>query len=112
MFKALYSGNNAGIDNKKVTAPAPSNCANIPINAVTIQTMTTLPRVINISRLTIGLNRPLSVIMPKNIIAKINMMTTLITDSKPLLKNLTKSLMPYPNSKAPILELKSYQRPD
>lgn len=68
--------------------------------------MTTLPRVINISRLTIGLNRPLSVIMPKNIIAKINMMTTLITDSKPLLKNLTKSLMPYPNSKAPILGIK------
>ena len=67
MFKALYSGNNAGIDNKKVT-DLHHLIANIPINAVTIQTMTTLPRVINISRLTIGLNRPLSVIMPKNII--------------------------------------------
>ena len=50
----------------KVAAPAPSNCANEPINAVITQTIITLPLVININRFTKGLNNPLSVIMPKD----------------------------------------------
>ncbi len=36
-------GNNAGIESKNVTAPAPSNWAIVPIKAVIAQTMTTLP---------------------------------------------------------------------
>ena len=55
-----------GIESRKVTAPAPSNCANEPINAVITQTIITLPLVININRFTKGLNNPLSVIMPKD----------------------------------------------
>ncbi|CAC7003645.1 Uncharacterised protein [Staphylococcus aureus] len=79
IFNALYKGNNAGIESKNVTAPAPSNWAIVPIKAVIAQTMTTLPRVINIKRLTSGLNKPLSFMMPKKIMAKINIITTLMT---------------------------------
>ena len=65
IFSALYNGNKAGIANKKVVAPAPSNCAKVPIIVVTTATIIILPRVNLIIPLTKGLNKPLSEIIPK-----------------------------------------------
>src|SRR5690625_821249 len=102
MFSFLYNGSNAGMVIRKVDAPEPSKWAIAPISTVAIATSTTLPRESLTILLMIGLNNPVSCMMPKNRMANTNMMTTEMTEFIPSLKNSVISPKPNPAKSAPM----------
>ena len=87
MRKRKYKGNNAGIVIKNVEAPEPSSCATTAIITVITATTIMFPFESAIILLINGSNNPTSCIIPKKIIAKINITATFITELNPELKN-------------------------
>ena len=86
---------------RKVVEPDPSRCATTPIAAVPNVTAMIFPRVALISARITGVNRPTSCNMPKKMMAKINITTTLMTELKPSLKKSDISPRPNPHTRAP-----------